>query len=295
MKLLGKCWVAFLELYNTFIFSSTSDKSLIQTSFKEEGFQLPSISGGYDSPVFRAPSSSRGSDFQCNYTLFDNGNWVNCSYPDNRGCWLRNRGDPKLVFNISSNYEDPKKVPKGILREYVLDISKKELNQDGVIMQDGVVFNQSYPGPWIQACWGDTVRVKVINGLTKYNGSTVHWHGIRQLNSNQMDGVNGVTQCPIAPGDSFTYEFEALQYGTSWYHSHYSIQYGDGLVGPLTIHGPSSANYDKAIDPILMTDWNHRSAFQDFSKMQFYNSGPPKMDSILLNGTGRTSPLFDYC
>lgn len=70
----------------------------------------------------------------------------------------------------------------------------------------------------------------------------------------EMDGVNGITQCPIAPGKSYTYKFRAMQYGTSWYHSHYSLQYGDGLLGPLTIHGPSSSNYDEAKDPILTTD-----------------------------------------
>lgn len=47
------------------------------------------------------------------------------------------------------------------------------------------------------------------------------------------DGVNGVTECPIAPGDNFTYTFRAMQYGSSWYHSHYSVQYADGLHGPL--------------------------------------------------------------
>ena len=48
-----------------------------------------------------------------------------------------------------------------------------------------------------------------------------------------MDGVNGITQCPIAPGQSFTYNWTALQYGSSWYHSHYSVQYADGALGPL--------------------------------------------------------------
>jgi hypothetical protein len=48
-----------------------------------------------------------------------------------------------------------------------------------------------------------------------------------------MDGVNGLTQCPIAPGDNFTYTWTARQYGSSWYHSHYSVQYADGAVGPL--------------------------------------------------------------
>ena len=49
----------------------------------------------------------------------------------------------------------------------------------------------------------------------------------------QMDGVNGLTQCPIAPGDSFNYTWRAMQYGSSWYHSHYSVQYADGAVGPM--------------------------------------------------------------
>ena len=65
------------------------------------------------------------------------------------------------------------------------------------------------------------------------NGTSIHWHGIRQLNTMHMDGVNGLTQCPLAPGDSFKYSFKALQYGSSWYHSHYSVQYADGLLGPL--------------------------------------------------------------
>ena len=54
--------------------------------------------------------------------------------------------------------------------------------------------------------------------------------------------------------------------------------------GPLTIHGPSSADYDEAVRPTLMTDWNHRSAFQDFYKE--LTTGPPTMSNILLNGTG---------
>jgi hypothetical protein len=77
-----------------------------------------------------------------------------------------------------------------------------------------------------------------------------------------MDGVNGVTQCPIAPGDYFVYNFTATQYGSSWYHSHFSVQYADGAAGPITLHGPSSDNFDEAISPpLIMTDWGHNSAF----------------------------------
>ena len=100
-----------------------------------------------------------------------------------------------------------------------------------------------------------------------------------------MDGVNAVSQCPIAPGEKFTYKFKTWQYGTSWCHSHYSLQYGDGLLGPLTIHGSATASYEEPVDPILMTDWNHRSAFMDF-QLELEGT-PPKMDSILLNGNGK--------
>ena len=65
------------------------------------------------------------------------------------------------------------------------------------------------------------------------NGTSIHWHGVRLLNMVHMDGVNGVTQCPLAPGDTFTYKLPITQYGTSWYHSHYSVQYADGLLGPI--------------------------------------------------------------
>ena len=128
------------------------------------------------------------------------------------------------------------------------------------------------------------LEITVKNKLL-YNGTTVHWHGIRQLNSFESDGVNAITQCPIATEDHFVYRFKALQYGTTWYHSHYSLQYSDGLLGPLTIHGPSTANYDRPVDPILMTDWNHRSGFQDFQS-EIAGPAPPQMESILLNGVG---------
>ncbi|RSL57610.1 hypothetical protein CEP54_008216 [Fusarium duplospermum] len=133
--------------------------------------------------------------------------------------------------------------------------------------------------------------VHVTNKL-QYNGTTIHWHGLWQKNTMEMDGVNGVTQCPIAPEDTFTYEFRAYQYGTSWYHSHYSLQYADGLAGPTTIHGPSSANYDEAKDPILITDWNHRSAFQDWERELTRIPTFPRMNSILINGIGNFAGSF---
>jgi FtsP/CotA-like multicopper oxidase with cupredoxin domain len=144
-----------------------------------------------------------------------------------------------------------------------------------------LTFNDQIPGPTIEANWGDTIRVHVTNELQD-NGTSVHWHGFRQLNSNDQDGVNGITECPTAPGDSKTYEFQATNYGTSWYHSHFSTQYGDGVVGPIVIHGPASADYDIDLGPIGVQDWFHTTSFQ---KMEgALHVGPPKAENYLWNG-----------
>jgi FtsP/CotA-like multicopper oxidase with cupredoxin domain len=66
----------------------------------------------------------------------------------------------------------------------------------------------------IMADWGDDIEITVTNNLQN-NGTSLHWHGMRQLGSNEQDGVNGVTECPIAPGDSKVYKFKATQYGTT--------------------------------------------------------------------------------
>ncbi|KAF3020071.1 hypothetical protein E8E14_000861 [Neopestalotiopsis sp. 37M] len=194
-----------------------------------------------------------------------------------RKCWLRNVEEGKQ-FDINTDYEMFS--PRGIDRHYTIDLADGWYSDNGLNFTEAKLFNRTYPGPWIQACWGDHLIVNVTNSL-KHNGTSVHWHGIRQGNTTHMDGVNGVTQCPIAPGDYFVYNFTLQQYGSSWYHSHYSVQYADGAAGPLTIHGPSSGDWDEAISPpLIMTDWLNISAFQGID-----HSLPRKRD-ILLNGRG---------
>jgi hypothetical protein len=233
------------------------------------------LSHHHDGPVFRPPGRLPGSEFTCEYPQM--AGWEPCSTPSNRACWLRNT-QTGAEYNISTDYEDILETPTGITRTYYLDITDDFINADGLPFPEAKTFNKTYPGPWIQACWGDIVTVIVTNRL-EYNGTSVHWHGIRQWLSMQMDGVPGVTQCPIAPKDNFNYTFLAMQYGSSWYHSHYSVQYADGTVGPMTLHGPSSAPYDEAKLPILMTDWGHNSAFQ---AVEIGLKDP----SIVLNGIG---------
>ena len=72
-----------------------------------------------------------------------------------------------------------------------------------------------------------------------------------------------VQQCPIAPGASFTYQFRADLYGTSWYHSHYSGQYAGGLFGPMVIYGPKNVPYDVDLGPIMLVSLALPSHFQE--------------------------------
>lgn len=94
-------------------------------------------------------------------------------------------------------------------------------------------YNGTVPGPLIRVTEGDQVRIVVKNELPV--ATTIHWHGVEVPNA--MDGVPGVTQDPIEPGETFTYEFTARPAGTFMYHSHFEgdIQVGAGLYAPLII------------------------------------------------------------
>jgi len=67
------------------------------------------------------------------------------------------------------------------------------------------------------------LEVHLTNSL-QTQGTSLHFHGVRQHLTNDQDGVASITQCPTAPGDTITYRWKATQYGTSWYHSHFGVQ-----------------------------------------------------------------------
>lgn len=124
--------------------------------------------------------------------------------------------------------------------------------------------------------------VHVTNSLQN-NGTSIHFHGVRQNMTNQMDGVSAITQCPIAPGDSFTYTWRATQYGSSWYHSHFFVQAWDGIFGGIIINGPATANYENDLGNLMIGDWSHQTA--DQLGYEAAVSGPPTLPNCLINGT----------
>jgi manganese oxidase len=93
-------------------------------------------------------------------------------------------------------------------------------------------FNGTMPGPTIEAVEGDRVRLVVHNELPE--STAVHWHGLEM--PVRFDGVPGLTQTPIRPGETYAYEFDLHQNGTFFYHSHDAMQEGIGMIGLFIIH-----------------------------------------------------------
>ena len=119
------------------------------------------------------------------------------------------------------------------VREFTLTVSRVRWEVAPGEVLEAYAYNGQVPGPELRVQEGDTVRVRVTNTLAE--PTTVHWHGVSV--SQHMDGVPGLSHEPIAPGESFTYEFVATPAGTRWYHPHINelAQTGGGLAAPLII------------------------------------------------------------
>jgi FtsP/CotA-like multicopper oxidase with cupredoxin domain len=113
-------------------------------------------------------------------------------------------------------------------------------------------FNGSIPGPTIEVHEGDRCRFIVENRLPEM--FSMHWHGIEL--PIEQDGGPGISQDPIQPGQTFTYEFTVNQHGTFFYHSHFAMQEMMGLIGLFVIH-PRDA-YEPRVDRdfgIILQEW----------------------------------------
>lgn len=173
--------------------------------------------------------------------------------PKTRACWTKG-------YSIATDF-DQKFPTTGNTITYNLEITNSTCNPDGAGARICMLINGKYPGPVIRATWGDRLSINVKNSM-QHNGTSIHWHGVRQYHSTSEDGVNGITECALAPGDTKTYSFLVTQFGTSWYHAHYSSQYADGVVGTMVFEGPASANYDEDLGPYMLSDWYYQTAWQ---------------------------------
>ena len=115
-------------------------------------------------------------------------------------------------------------------------------------------YNGTVPGPLIRVTEGERVRVLVTNRLPE--PTSIHWHGLEIDNS--QDGAAGVTQDPIAPGQTFRYDFVARPAGTFFYHSHFAAdrQQSAGLTGPLLIEAAGAAASSDITRTLMLAEWN---------------------------------------
>ena len=116
-----------------------------------------------------------------------------------------------------------------------------------------MAFNRQHPGPLIKVSEGSTIFVNFTNRTPL--PTAVHWHGVRL--DNRFDGVPGVTQDPVEPGETFRYQIYFRDAGIYWYHPHHreDVQQEMGLAGNMLVD-PIPENYYNEVnrEEVLMLD-----------------------------------------
>jgi len=118
------------------------------------------------------------------------------------------------------------------------------------------------------------------------------------------DGVGGVSQRPIKPGESFRHKWTATQYGSYWYHAHEKIQMEDGLMGAIVIHPrkdipkpfawistdskaqAAMIRAEQKVTPLLLSDFRHTTSIETWDITLKAGFELPCFDSVLINGMG---------
>jgi manganese oxidase len=165
---------------------------------------------------------------------------------------LRAPGQPAVPVIVPDLPEKLAGTVKSGVKEFHLHCTpvKREFLPD--FSMDVWGFNGTMPGPTIEAVQGDRVRLVVHNELPE--STAVHWHGLEM--PVRFDGVPGLTQPPIRPGETYVYEFDLHQDGTFFYHSHDAMQEGLGMVGLFIVH--PRAVYEPVVDrdfALLSQEW----------------------------------------
>jgi manganese oxidase len=150
-------------------------------------------------------------------------------------------------------------------------------------------YNGTTPGPTIEAVEGDRVRFYVTNRLPE--PTTVHWHGM--IVPNGMDGVSGLNQRPIPPGQTFAYEFTLKYPGTFMYHSHFDemTQIALGMAGMFVVHPRRPKGPRVERDFVLMShEWRldvgarrpNPNEMTDFNVLTFNSKSFPATQPLLM-------------
>lgn len=138
---------------------------------------------------------------------------------------------PKATVDYGMQRLEPK-MEDGV-PTYYLTLKKVQWDTGGGAWKEAYTVNGMVPGPELRLKEGQTTRFIVKNELDE--PSSIHWHGM--ILPPEQDGVAHLSQDPIEPGESFTYEYKPGPPGTHWYHSHFdgAKQVANGLFGPLIV------------------------------------------------------------
>jgi FtsP/CotA-like multicopper oxidase with cupredoxin domain len=156
-----------------------------------------------------------------------------------------------LVDEFSGAYKKDI-VPNGNIVEFNMTAEESEEEIFDGVKTKVWSYNGTVPGPQLRIKLGDTLKINFTNKLPQE--TTVHFHGVRVPNA--MDGVPGVTQDPIKPGEKFVYEFTPKDAGTFWFHPHVrtSEQMERGLFGTLVVEDKIDKKYSQDVVWVI-DDW----------------------------------------
>ncbi|KAL9226726.1 hypothetical protein vseg_002504 [Gypsophila vaccaria] len=149
-----------------------------------------------------------------------------------------------------------------------------------------ITVNGQLPGPTLVVNEGDGLVINVVN-KAKYN-VTIHWHGVRQMRTGWADGPEFVTQCPIRPGESYTYRFKIQgQEGTLWWHAHSSWLRAT-VYGALIIRPREGTPYPfpkpNRETPIILGEWWNRDPVAVIAQATRTGGAPNVSDAYTING-----------
>ncbi|WP_017726125.1 multicopper oxidase family protein [Halalkalibacterium ligniniphilum] len=203
------------------------------------------------------------------------------------GC-VNNVDHSVMDHNTSKQTEQNQEIAATVdgKKVFNLDVTEAHWMFNDEIMTDAWTYNGTMPGEEIRVQEGDTVVLNVQNLLDV--PTAIHLHGFPV--PHEMDGVPGVTQNAIMPGESFTYEYEATVPGTYWYHSHQdgATQVDKGLYGVFIVEPANQKPYD--IDEVIVIDehstMDMNMGGMDHGNMDMGNMNMGGMDHGRMNGEG---------
>ncbi|CAN0926903.1 LAC11 [Linum grandiflorum] len=155
-----------------------------------------------------------------------------------------------------------------------------------------VTVNGMFPGPTLYVREGDQVLINVTNSA-QYNMS-IHWHGLKQFRNGWADGPAYITQCPIKPGNSYTYNFNVTgQRGTLWWHAHI-LWLRATVYGGIVIMPPPGTPFPfpkPAFETnIVLGEWWNSDVETLVDQANKLGLPPPSSDAHTING--KPGPLF---